>query len=74
VTNYEIVVVWESAMNIQDETSEFMRATDGPPTHPRCEGCSVPMWLVSIEWIGTIERKQFECKACDARLVTQANA
>jgi hypothetical protein len=32
------------------------------------------MWLVSVDRIGTIERKHFECKACDAKLVTQANA
>jgi hypothetical protein len=61
-------------MSIQDEASEFfMRATDGVPTHPRCTECGVPMWLVAVDQIGTIERKQFECKACDAKLVTQAN-
>jgi len=60
-------------MNIHDEASEFMRATDGPPTHTRCAECGVPMWLVSVDRIGTIERKQFKCQACDAKLVTQAN-
>jgi hypothetical protein len=57
------------AMSIQDETIDFMRATDGVPTHPRCGECGVPMWLVGINRIGTIERKHFECKACDAMLV-----
>ena len=57
-------------MSIQDEATEFMRATDGVPTHPRCAECGVPMWLVAIDRVGTIERKHFECKACDATLVT----
>jgi hypothetical protein len=57
-------------MSIQDEATEFMRATDGVPTHPRCARCAVPMWLVAFDRVGTIERKHFECKACDARLVT----
>ena len=50
-----------------------MRSTDGPPSHPRCTECSVPMWLVSVDRVGAIERKHFECKACDAKLVTQSN-
>jgi hypothetical protein len=60
-------------MSIQDEATEFMRATDGGPTHPRCSECGVPMWLVGIDRVGPIERKLFECKACDAKLVTREN-
>ena len=57
-------------MNIQDETSKYLRAMDSAPTHPRCEECAVPMWLVAIVHDGTSKRKHFECKACDAKLVT----
>ena len=60
-------------MSIQDEASEFMRATDGVSTHPRCAECGVPMWLVAIDRVGLIERKHFKCQACDAKLVTREN-
>jgi hypothetical protein len=55
-------------MNIQDETSKFLKATDGPPTHPRCPECQVPMWLVQVDR-GAVEHKQFECKACGAKAI-----
>ena len=54
-------------MSIQDEASEFMRATDGVPSHPRCAECGVPMWLVAVDRVGLIERKHFECQACDCQ-------
>ena len=69
----DVVVSGVRAMSIQDEASEFMRATDGVPTHPRCAECGVPMWLVAIDRVGLIERKHFECQACDAKLVTREN-
>ena len=68
-----MVVSEVRAMSIQDEASEFMRATDGVPTHPRCAECGVPMWLVAVDRIGPIERKHFKCQACDAKLVTREN-
>jgi hypothetical protein len=68
-----MVVSGVRAMSIQDEASEFMRATDGVSTHPRCAECGVPMWLVAIDRVGLIERKHFECQACDAKLVTREN-
>jgi hypothetical protein len=68
-----VVVTGVRTMSIQDEAAEFMRAMDGPPSHPRCAECGVPMWLVTVDHIGTIERKSFECKACDAKLVTHEN-
>ena len=60
-------------MSIQDEASEFMRETDGVPSHPRCAECGVPMWLVAVDRVGLIERKHFKCQACDAKLVTREN-
>jgi hypothetical protein len=57
-------------MNIQDETAAFMESTDGPPTHPRCPQCRVPMWLIVVERHGDTERKQFECKACGAKTLS----
>jgi hypothetical protein len=56
-------------MDIQDETAKFLKSTDGPPTHPRCPECQVPMWLVLVEH-GEVERKQFECKACGAKALS----
>jgi hypothetical protein len=60
-------------MSIQDEATEFMRATDGGPPHPRCAECGVPMWLIGIDHVGQIERKHYACKACDAKFVTREN-
>ena len=60
-------------MSIQDEASEFMRVTDSAPTHPRCAECGVPMWLIAVDRLCAIERKSFECKVCDAKLVTHEN-
>jgi hypothetical protein len=42
------------------------------PKHPRCTACAVPMWLVDVQRIPgdpPRERRYYECKVCDAKLV-----
>jgi hypothetical protein len=64
-------VEWVDGMgmpNIKDEAAAFLTATDGPPTHPCCAECGVPMWLARVDTIGAVQIQHFECKACDAKL------